>query len=169
VAPDGTVPASFRVTDCPAGSEDRLQVPVVGLKDRPDGRFGLETPASPWAGSVSTTFTLAASDGPVFKTTMVYVSADPAITALTPSVLVIVRVAWVFRASVSVAVTGEASVADAVAVFVYEVPVAPDGTVPANCNVTDCPVGREARLQLSVAAENVTPAGRFGLEMFVSP
>ncbi len=53
--------------------------------------------------------------------------------------------------------------------FVYEVPVAPDGTVPANCSVTDCPVGNEDRLQLSVAAENVTPGGRFGLEMLVSP
>ena len=41
----------------------------------------------------------------------------PAVTEVTPSVLVMARVAWAVRVSVSVAVTVEASVAEAVAVF----------------------------------------------------
>ena len=49
----------------------------------------------------------------------------PAVTEVTPSVLVMPRVAWAVRLSESVAVTVEASEAEAVAVLV-RVPVAED-------------------------------------------
>src|SRR5580700_6151815 len=85
------------------------------------------------------------------------------------SVFVIVRVAREVKVSESVAVTVEASEALAEAVFTYVAPVAPEGTVPASCRVTDCPAGSEARLQESLAAVKVTPEGRFGLEMLEKP
>jgi len=94
-----------------------LQVSVVALKVTPDGRLGLEMLASPWVGSVSTTLTWEASDGPVFETTTVYVSGVPATTAETPSVFVMLSPAWEASVSVSVALTAEASVAEAVAVL----------------------------------------------------
>ena len=71
MAPDGTLPASCTVTDCPAGSEATLQVSVPALKVTPGGRFGLLTFVNPWTGRVSTTFRFAASDGPEFDTTIV--------------------------------------------------------------------------------------------------
>ena len=71
MAPEGTVPASSSVTDCPEASEARVQVSVAELKVTPDGRFGLETLVRPWAGRVSTTLRLEASDGPVLDTTIV--------------------------------------------------------------------------------------------------
>src|SRR5580704_883297 len=80
-----------------------------------------------------------------------------------------VRLAWAFSVSVSVAETVEASVAEAVAVFTKVAPVAPDGTVPASWRVTDWPEASEASDQVSVAELKVTPAGRFGLEMLVRP
>ena len=61
------------------------------------------------------------------------------------------RVACELRASVSVAVDVAASVAEAVAVFVYVVPVAPEGTVPWSSRVIDCPAGSDDMLQVSVA------------------
>src|ERR1700732_4142464 len=71
VAPEGMVPDSFRVTDCPAGSDARVQVSVAAVKVTPAGRLGLEMLVIPWAGRVSTTLTPEASLGPVLETTMV--------------------------------------------------------------------------------------------------
>ena len=71
VAPEGTVPCSSSVTDCPAGSEDRVQVSVAKLKTTPLGTFGLVTFENPWVGRVSTTLTFEASLGPVSVTTIV--------------------------------------------------------------------------------------------------
>ena len=71
----------------------------------------------PWVGRVSTTLRLEASEGPVLETTTCRCRLVPADTDVTPSVLVMARVAWVVRVSVSVAVTVEASVAEAVALF----------------------------------------------------
>jgi hypothetical protein len=119
------MPASWRVTDCPDAREARVQVLVAEVKVTPEGRFGLETPVKPWAGRVSATLRLAASEGPELETTIVYVSDVPAVTEVTPSVLVIPRVARGLRLSESVAVTVEASEALAVAVLA-RVPVADD-------------------------------------------
>jgi len=47
--------------------------------------------------------------------------------------------------------------------------VAPVGTVPASSRVIDCPEASHAMVQESVPGLKVTPAGRLGLEMFVSP
>ena len=41
------------------------------LKVTPAGRLGLVMPVKPWVGRVSTTLTLAASDGPELETTTV--------------------------------------------------------------------------------------------------
>jgi hypothetical protein len=60
------------------------------------------------------------------------VSAVPATTEVTPSVLVMARVALGLSVSVSVAVTVEASVAAAVAVL-DRVPVAEDEMVATTC------------------------------------
>src|ERR1700729_1370690 len=79
------------------------------------------------------------------------------------------RLALVFRVSVSVAVTVEALAAEAAAEFTNVAPVAADGTVPASWRGTDWPTGIDARVQVSVPALNVTPAGRLGLLILVSP
>ena len=71
MAPEGTVPANWRVTDWPAGSEARVQLSLAAVKVTPAGRFGLEMLLRPWLGRVSTTLRLVASEGPVFETTMV--------------------------------------------------------------------------------------------------
>ena len=71
MAPEGTVPWSFTVTDCPAGSEESVQVSVLEVKVTPFGSPGLEMLVMPWAGSVSTTETFEASEGPVLETTTV--------------------------------------------------------------------------------------------------
>ena len=47
--------------------------------------------------------------------------------------------------------------------------MAAGGTVPDSFRVTDWPAASEARLQLSVPALKLTPAGRFGLERLVRP
>ena len=71
MAPEGTVPDSFSVTDWPAGSDARLQVLVAAVKVTPAGRLGLEMLVRPWVGRVSTTLRFWASEGPVFDTTTV--------------------------------------------------------------------------------------------------
>ncbi len=71
MAPDGTVPESSRVTDCPDASDARVQVSVADVKVTPEGRLGLEMLVRPWVGRVSITLRLDALDGPVFVTTMV--------------------------------------------------------------------------------------------------
>ena len=50
MAPEGTVPASLRVTDWPAAREARVQVSVAEVKVTPDGRFGLVMLVKPWVG-----------------------------------------------------------------------------------------------------------------------
>jgi hypothetical protein len=101
--PRGTVPASWRVTDWPEAREARVQVSVVELKVTPDGRFGLVMLVKPWVGRVSTTLRLEASLGPVFVTTTCRCRPCRPRWKDTPSVLVMARVAWAFRVSVSVA------------------------------------------------------------------
>jgi hypothetical protein len=71
VAPEGTVPDSSRVTDCPEASDAKVQVSVAGVKVTPAGRLGLVTFVNPWAGRLSTTLRFAAFDGPAFETTIV--------------------------------------------------------------------------------------------------
>ena len=71
MAPEGTVPASLRVTDWPGAREARVQVSVAEVKVTPDGRFGLVMLVRPWVGRVSTTLRLVASTGPELETTMV--------------------------------------------------------------------------------------------------
>ena len=69
MAPEGTVPASWRVTDWPAGSEARVQVSVAAVKVTPAGRFGLEMLVKPWAGQGVDHAQVGGVQGPVLETT----------------------------------------------------------------------------------------------------
>ena len=60
MAPEGTVPASWTVTDWPEAREARVQVSVAEVKVTPAGRLGLEMLVRPWVGRVSTTLRLVA-------------------------------------------------------------------------------------------------------------
>ena len=71
MAPEGTVPASCRVTWAPAGSEATVQESAAALNVTPAGRFGLVMLVSPWAGRESTTLMFEASEAPELETTTV--------------------------------------------------------------------------------------------------
>jgi hypothetical protein len=53
----------------PAVNDGKLHVSVAALNVTPAGRLGLEILLSPWAGRVSMTIGLDATEGPEFDTT----------------------------------------------------------------------------------------------------